>query len=66
LTCVTKDTIFGITTQNCPAGQNLCFIRRHYINHRYTEITRGCTATCPKPTNVRETIHCCNTDKCNE
>nr|Q9PSN1.1 RecName: Full=Muscarinic toxin 4; Short=MT4 [Dendroaspis angusticeps]AAB36087.1 MT4=muscarinic toxin [Dendroaspis angusticeps=green mambas, venom, Peptide, 66 aa] [Dendroaspis angusticeps] len=66
LTCVTSKSIFGITTENCPDGQNLCFKKWYYIVPRYSDITWGCAATCPKPTNVRETIHCCETDKCNE
>nr|5MG9_A Chain A, AncTx1-W28R/I38S [Dendroaspis angusticeps] len=65
LTCVKSKSIFGVTTEDCPDGQNLCFKRRHYIVPKMYDSTRGCAATCPIAEN-RDVIHCCGTDKCNE
>nr|3NEQ_A Chain A, Three-finger muscarinic toxin 7 [Dendroaspis angusticeps]3NEQ_B Chain B, Three-finger muscarinic toxin 7 [Dendroaspis angusticeps] len=66
LTCVKSNSIWFPTSEDCPDGQNLCFKRWQYISPRMYDFTRGCAATCPKPTNVRETIRCCGTDKCNK
>nr|P82463.1 RecName: Full=Muscarinic toxin-like protein 2; Short=MTLP-2 [Naja kaouthia] len=64
LTCVKEKSIFGVTTEDCPDGQNLCFKRWHMIVPGRYKKTRGCAATCPIAEN-RDVIECCSTDKCN-
>nr|AAB30450.1 MT2=muscarinic toxin/acetylcholine receptor binding protein [Dendroaspis angusticeps=green mambas, venom, Peptide, 65 aa] [Dendroaspis angusticeps]1FF4_A Chain A, MUSCARINIC TOXIN/ACETYLCHOLINE RECEPTOR BINDING PROTEIN [Dendroaspis angusticeps]prf//1801366A muscarinic toxin 2 [Dendroaspis angusticeps]prf//2110192B muscarinic toxin MT2 [Dendroaspis angusticeps] len=65
LTCVTTKSIGGVTTEDCPAGQNVCFKRWHYVTPKNYDIIKGCAATCPKVDN-NDPIRCCGTDKCND
>nr|P84716.1 RecName: Full=Neurotoxin-like protein 1 [Causus rhombeatus] len=59
--CLTKYSRVSETSQTCHVWQNLCFKKWQ----KGKKVSRGCTATCPKP-KKDEVIQCCAKDKCNK
>nr|7C28_A Chain A, Synergistic-type venom protein S2C4 [Dendroaspis jamesoni kaimosae]7C28_B Chain B, Synergistic-type venom protein S2C4 [Dendroaspis jamesoni kaimosae] len=65
LTCVTDKSFGGVITEECAAGQKICFKNWKKMGPKLYDVKRGCTATCPKADD-NGCVKCCNTDKCNK